>query len=116
MLWYNSTVSISKEAELLKRPQRDGAELCMTLFEMSKNLFTNAYLWVTSSRDPSDLDGFISMDLVGPFKMTTMGNQCALTVICMLTIYVIFIPLTDKCADTVVNCLLKKGVMQTRRK
>ena len=46
---------------------------------------------------------FISMDLISPFEMTARGNQYALTVMCMLTKYVICIPLTDKYVDTVVS-------------
>ena len=46
---------------------------------------------------------FVSVDLVGPFETTTKGNQYALTVICMLTNFIIYIPMLDKSADTVVN-------------
>ena len=31
------------------------------------------------------------MDLIDPFEVTTSGNQYALTVICMLTNYVIYV-------------------------
>ena len=50
---------------------------------------------------------FILMDLIGPFEMTSRGNQYAVTVNCMLTNYVMCIPLVDKSADTVVSAYLK---------
>ena len=49
----------------------------------------------------------ISMDLIGPFEMTPIGNQYAMTVICMLTNYVMCIPLAGKSAATVVRTYLK---------
>ena len=51
---------------------------------------------------------FISIDLISPFEATTKVNQYTLTMIYMLTIYIICIPITDKSADTVVNAYLKE--------
>ena len=51
---------------------------------------------------------FISMDLDGPFEATTKGNQYVLTVICMLTNYIICAPTPYKSADAVVNAYLKE--------
>ena len=48
------------------------------------------------------------MDLIGPFVVTNRGNQFALTTVCMLTNYVIRIPLSDKAADTVIGSYLRK--------
>ena len=39
--------------------------------------------------------------------MTTKGNQYPLTVILMLTTYVICVPLTDQSADTVVSAYIR---------
>ena len=39
---------------------------------------------------------FISMNLIGPLEATKKGNQCTLTVICMLTNYIICVPIPDK--------------------
>ena len=51
---------------------------------------------------------FISMDLVGEFKMgSTQGNKYALTVICMLTGYTWCIPIADKSAETVVKAYVR---------
>ena len=51
---------------------------------------------------------FISMDLIGEFKMvSTQGNRYALTVICMLTGYIWCIPIADKSAEN--HC---KGIYQ----
>ena len=44
----------------------------------------------------------------GPFMMTTWGNQYTLTVICMLTNYVICVPLIDKFADIAVSAYLRE--------
>ena len=46
---------------------------------------------------------FISMDLVGRFTRTTNGHEYALTMICMLTGYVLCIPLKMKTADEIVK-------------
>ena len=46
------------------------------------------------------------MDFIGSVGVTSKGNQCALTVICMLTSYVMCIYLADKSADTVVGTSL----------
>ena len=43
---------------------------------------------------------FISIDLI---ETTLKGNQCALTMICMLKHYIICIPIPDKSTDIVVN-------------
>ena len=52
---------------------------------------------------------FISMDLIGEFKMgSTQGNQYALTVICMLTGYTWCIPIADKSAETIVKSYIKE--------
>ena len=47
---------------------------------------------------------FISMDLIGEFHPPTSGkHQCALTVICMLTGYVFYVPLKTKTAEEVIQ-------------
>ena len=52
---------------------------------------------------------FISMDLIGEFKMgSTQGNRYALTVICMLTGYTWCIPILDKSAETIVRAYIKE--------
>ena len=51
---------------------------------------------------------FISGDLIHPYKVTFRGNQYALTVIGMLTNYIICIFLVDKSADMVVYAYLKE--------
>ena len=48
------------------------------------------------------------MDLIGPFEITCRGNQYTLAMICMLTYYIMCVPLVDKSADTVVNVYLKE--------
>ena len=73
------------------------------LSAMSKHKFTDTKLYPSSSRSPLDANDFISMELIGPFKTTSKGNQYMLTAICMLTNYVICVHLTDNTADVVVN-------------
>ena len=52
---------------------------------------------------------FISMDLIGEFKMgSTQGNRYALTVICMLTGYTWCIPIPDKSAETIVKSYIRE--------
>ena len=52
---------------------------------------------------------FISMDLIGEFKMgSTQGNRYALTVICMPTGYTWCIPIADKSAETIVRAYIKE--------
>ena len=52
---------------------------------------------------------FISMDLIGEFKMgSTQGNRYALTVICMLTGYTWCVPIADKSAETIVRAYIKE--------
>ena len=51
---------------------------------------------------------FISMDLIGTFETTTRGNQYVLTMIWMLTYYVICVTLTDKSANTIASAYLKE--------
>ena len=47
---------------------------------------------------------FISMDLIGEFHhLTTKGKRYALTVICMLTGYIFYIPLKTKTAEDVLQ-------------
>ena len=43
------------------------------------------------------------MDLIGPFNVIMKGNEYILTVIYMLTYYIICIPLMNKSTDTVVS-------------
>ena len=50
---------------------------------------------------------FISVNLMGPFETTTKGNQYALTVICMLTNYIICIHIPEKSTHIAVNANLK---------
>ena len=51
---------------------------------------------------------FISMDLIGEFKMgSTQGNRYALTVICMLTGYTWCIPIPDKSPETIVKSYIR---------
>ena len=53
---------------------------------------------------------FISMDLIGEFKMgSTQGNIYALTVICMLTGYTWCIPIADKSAEIIVKAHIREG-------
>ena len=54
---------------------------------------------------PVDL---ISMDFIGPFEVTSRENKYALTELCMLTNYVMYIPLADKSVDAAVSAHLKK--------
>ena len=50
---------------------------------------------------------FISMDLIGEFHPpTTKGKKYALTVICMLTGYVIYVPLKTKTAEEVLQAYI----------
>ena len=52
---------------------------------------------------------FISMDLIGEFKMGSIqGNRYALTVICMLTGYTWCIPIAYKSAETIVKSYIKE--------
>ena len=52
---------------------------------------------------------FISMDLIGEFKMgSTQGNRYALTIICMLTRYTWCIPIVDKSAEIIVKSYIKE--------
>ena len=51
---------------------------------------------------------FISVDLIGPFEIKSRGNQYALTMNCMLTNYVMCLPLVDKSADVVVNTYFRE--------
>ena len=52
---------------------------------------------------------FISMDLIGEFKMgSTQGNRYALTVICMLTGYTWCIPIADRFAETIVKAYIRE--------
>ena len=67
----------------------------------------NAKLCATSSRSPSDANGFISMDLLVPFETTSKGKQYTLTVVCMLTNCVMCVPLADRSTDVVVNAYLR---------
>ena len=46
------------------------------------------------------------MDLVGPYGETENGNQYALTVICMLTNYVLMIPISSKRTIDVIKAYL----------
>ena len=57
---------------------------------------------------------FISIDLVGPFETTVKGNQYALTVIYMLTNYIICIPIPDKSTDKIVNVHLQEVYCKLR--
>ena len=50
---------------------------------------------------------FILIDLLGLLEATFRRNQYALTVVCMLTTYVMCTPLIDKSADTAVLTYLK---------
>ena len=51
---------------------------------------------------------FILMDLIGPFEITSRGNQYALTMICRLISYIMHVSLVDKARNTVVNAYLKE--------
>ena len=51
---------------------------------------------------------FISMDLIGPFQNTPSGNQYALTVICMLTGFVMSEPIPDKTPGEVINAYFNR--------
>ena len=46
---------------------------------------------------------FIAVDLIGPFKIINKRNQYACTVTCMLTIYLIHLPVSNKTAHVVVT-------------
>ena len=50
---------------------------------------------------------FISMDLLGPYSKTESGNQCVLTIICMLTNYAFMIPIKTKTTEDVINAYLQ---------
>ena len=52
---------------------------------------------------------FISMDLIGEFKMGSLKrNRYALTVICMLTGFTWCVPIPDKSAETIVRAYIKE--------
>ena len=55
---------------------------------------------------------FNSVDLIGPFKMTASVNKNTVTMIWMLTHYVICIPLKDKSVDTEVIAYLREVYCQ----
>ena len=50
----------------------------------------------------------ILMDLIDPFETSTIGTQYNIKVTCMLTNYVVYIPVIDKSANTVVNAYLRE--------
>ena len=47
------------------------------------------------------------MDMIGSFEMTSRANWYTLTVVCMVTEYIMCLPLADKSADTLVSTYLK---------
>ena len=49
---------------------------------------------------------FINMDLVSPYRETKNENQYTLTVICMLTNYVLMIPIRSKSTEKVIKAYL----------
>ena len=91
----------------MERPQCINTKMCLTLSAMSKNTSIDTKLCATTFRNTSDPSGFLSIDLISPSENATKGSQYALTVICMLTNYVICIPIPDKSQDIVVNAHLK---------
>ena len=50
---------------------------------------------------------FIEMDLLGEYPETENGKHYALTITCMLTIFVSIIPIKDKKTETVINAYIK---------
>ena len=91
----------------MERPQKGNTEVYKTLLTVSNNQFVNSNLCPTSFRSSSDTNDHISMDFIGPFEMTSTGNQYALPVICILTDYAMCICLADNSADTVASAYLK---------
>ena len=73
----------------------------------------DAQLFLEIHQMPVD---FISMDLIGSFKMVSVGNQYTLTVICMLTNYVMCIPLADQSADTQVSAYIRHIAVSEEKK
>ena len=47
----------------------------------------------------------VSIDLLGPYNVTSQGNSCALTVVCNLTDYLMTTPIKDQETMTVTNHL-----------
>ena len=56
---------------------------------------------------------FIAMDLLGEYPEMENGSHYALTIICMLTLFVNIIPIKDKKTEIVINAYIK-SYMQTR--
>ena len=97
------------------RPQRDSIEdLQHCLKCQMTHLQTSNYVQL-HIKVPQILVDFISMNLIGPFKMMAWGNQYALTVMYVDT-YVICVHMRDKLADTVVSAYLKRHILQARMK
>ena len=58
---------------------------------------------------------FIKMEFIGPFNMTTKDNQYILTVVCILTNFVICVPLTGKSAEKVEGAYLREVYCRLHR-
>ena len=50
---------------------------------------------------------FIAMDLLGEYPEMENGNHYALTIICILTLFVNIIPIKDKKTEMVINAYIK---------
>ena len=51
---------------------------------------------------------FIAMHFISLIEDTKKGNECALTILCMITNYFTCIPLPDKKVDIVLDTFLKE--------
>ena len=101
---------ITRQYQFLKitgKVKRSLLSVCEALSSVPNNKFADPKLCSTPPSNPQMLMNFISMDLAGPFQITTRGIQYTLILICMLTYYVMNIPLVDTSANTVVNQYLK---------
>ena len=54
-----------------------------------------------------------AMDCIGPLPATSKGNRHALTFICLLTSYLIMVPLRSKMADEVSMAYIKEILPKT---
>ena len=75
---------------------------------MSNNKFADHKLCPNQPWSPSNANGFISIDLIGPFETTTRVNQYVLTVTCMLMNYAMCVSVVYKSAFTVVKSYLRE--------
>ena len=89
--------------------KRISVEVCKILFAMSNSKFKDSKLCAILLGDTSNSDRLHFNEFVSPFEATIKEHQFALTVICMLTNYVICVLLTDKSGEiTVANAYIRE--------